>query len=131
VTSIPTILIIEDDPTIADLIQHKLERDGYQTKIATTGDDGLKLVREIAPSVVILDGMLPGMDGLEILRTLKSEEDTKDIAVLMLTARDLEHDVVSGLSLGADDYMTKPFMPNELSVRVKRLLAAKLRLGQN
>ncbi len=130
-TSIPTILIIEDDPTIADLIQHKLERDGYQTKIATTGDDGLKLVREIAPSVVILDGMLPGMDGLEILRTLKSEEDTKDIAVLMLTARDLEHDVVSGLSLGADDYMTKPFMPNELSVRVKRLLAAKLRLGQN
>lgn len=123
-TDASTILIIEDDSLIAELIQHKLNHDGHRTRLVSSGDEALSLVHEVKPDIVILDGMLPGMDGLEVLRILKEQDGTKDIPVLMLTSRALEQDVVGGFSFGADDYMTKPFMPNELSVRVKRLLGA-------
>lgn len=116
------VLIIEDDRLVADLIAHRPDRDAYNIQSISNGDDAINSVRSFKPHLVVLDGLLPGMDGFEVLPALKSDSETKNVAVLMLTARDLEEDIVGGLDLGADDYMVKPFMPDELSSRVKRLL---------
>lgn len=116
------ILIIEDEEAIAELITESLKRQGYQVLIAYDGDQGLDLALETLPDLLILDLMLPKLDGWEICRRLKEERNTRDILILMLTARRDELDVIKGLELGADDYVSKPFSLSELSARIKALL---------
>jgi two-component system phosphate regulon response regulator PhoB/two-component system alkaline phosphatase synthesis response regulator PhoP len=116
------ILIIEDEEAIAELIAESLKRQGYQVLIAHDGDQGLDLAFETLPDLLILDLMLPKLDGWEICRRLKEERNTRDILILMLTARRDERDVIEGLELGADDYVSKPFSLSELSARIKALL---------
>ncbi|MHB8124998.1 MAG: response regulator transcription factor [Desulfitobacteriaceae bacterium] len=110
------ILIIEDDSSIAELQKDYLEVAGFDVRVCTDGLEGLKVLKENECNLLILDIMLPGIDGLEILRSMK---DDKDIPVLLVSAKKEEIDKIKGLSLGADDYMTKPFSPGELVARVK------------
>jgi len=113
------ILIVDDEPTIVNTVQAYLEREGYTVYTAVDGFAALKAARAFQPDLVVLDIMLPGMDGIEVLRRLGQESD---VYVLMLTARADETDKVVGLSVGADDYLTKPFSPRELVARVKAIL---------
>lgn len=117
-----TILIIEDEKNILELLKYNLEQEGYSVQTATRGDQGLELVRKTKPELLILDLMLPGMDGIEICKLLKQSEKTSSIPIIMLTAKSQESDKVVGLELGADDYVTKPFSPRELAARVKAVL---------
>ena len=117
-----TILVIEDDADIRNLLHFNLEKEGFTSIEAGDGVTGLAMAREQKPSLVLLDLMLPGMDGFEVCRRLGSSPDTAEIPVLMLTARGEEMDRVVGLSLGADDYVVKPFSPRELVARVKAVL---------
>lgn len=116
------VLIVEDEPSIADLVSQTLRRNGFETRIATDGDDGLMLIYELKPDVVILDLMLPKMDGWEVCRRVKNDRAVAKTPILMLTARRSERDAVEGLELGADDYVRKPFSCDELVARVKSLL---------
>lgn len=119
------ILVIEDEDDIRELIRFHLERDGYQVTTAPSGEDGLAKARAAAPQLVLLDLMLPGLDGLDVCRLLKNEQPTSQVPIVMLTAKDAESDVVSGLELGADDYITKPFSPRVVLARVKAVLRRK------
>jgi DNA-binding response OmpR family regulator len=119
---VPRILVVEDSQDIADLIGHYLQGAGYLTTMAANGSDGLRLARATPPDAVILDLMLPGMDGLQVCQALRGEPATAAIPIIMLTARGEESDRVRGLELGADDYVTKPFSPKELVARVSALL---------
>jgi DNA-binding response OmpR family regulator len=114
-----TVLIIEDDSHTADIVQLYLNRDGH--KVIATGDgaEGLKLARKIGPDLIVLDIMLPHVDGIEICRTLRLESN---VAIVMLTARVEENDRLAGLDNGADDYVTKPFSPKELAARIRAVL---------
>lgn len=123
------ILVVEDDCDIGQLIVHYLERAGHQATLVVNGTDGLAQVRQRKPDVVVLDLMLPGMDGLEVCRAIRGEADTADVPIIMLTARAEEADRVSGLELGADDYITKPFSPKELVARVNAQLRRRQRGG--
>jgi DNA-binding response OmpR family regulator len=114
-----TILLIEDEDEIADLLKLYFEREGFRLMHAETGEAGLDRLRDGDPRVVLLDVGLPGMDGIEVCRRIRS---TSDVPVIMLTARDSEVDKIVGLELGADDYVTKPFSPRELVARVKAVL---------
>ncbi len=114
-----TILIIDDEQRIIDLARMYLEQDGYTVKSATDGAIGYKQIVESEPSLVVLDLMLPGMDGLEICRKVRGQSD---VPIIMLTARSDDIDKIVGLELGADDYLTKPFNPRELLARVKAIL---------
>jgi DNA-binding response OmpR family regulator len=116
------ILIAEDDHDIAELISHYLTKAGWSAHVAPTGDKALAYVRNHEVDVVILDLMLPGMSGFDVCQALRSERATADLPVLMLTARTEEHDRVKGLELGADDYISKPFSPNELVARVRAVV---------
>ncbi len=116
------ILVVEDEQNIAQAIQYNLEKEGYRVSRAGDGAQGLKLVQTQLPSLVVLDLMLPQIDGLEICRLLKREEKTKNIPILMVTAKSQETDKVVGLELGADDYLSKPFSMRELIARVKAIL---------
>lgn len=116
------ILIIEDSEDVADLIAFNLERKGWRTTIVHSGEEGVRLIRESRPDMVILDIMLPGMDGLEVYRTMKQNEAMANIPTLFLSARVGLEDRLQGLQLGADDYMTKPFSPKELVLRVGNIL---------
>lgn len=116
------ILVIEDDPDIRELLVYALGKEGYQTEQAASGEAGLKLAKQAKPDLIILDIMLPGIDGLEVLRKLKHEPRLRPIPVLIASARGEEADVVSGLELGADDYVTKPFSPRVLVARVRTAL---------
>ncbi|MBI3152864.1 MAG: response regulator transcription factor [Chloroflexi bacterium] len=117
------ILVIDDEPSIVNLVQAYLKPEGYEVFTANDGPSGLKAARAFKPDLIILDVMLPGMDGLELLSKLRRESE---VYVIMLTARTEETDKIVGLSVGADDYVTKPFSPRELVARVK---AALRRLG--
>ncbi len=117
-----TIVIVEDEPDIMDVIEHNLEREGYLVISAEDGESGLAKIRSEKPDLVILDLMLPGVDGLDICRELKEDPVTRSILIIMLTAKGEESDIVLGLGLGADDYVTKPFSPKELMARVKAVL---------
>jgi DNA-binding response OmpR family regulator len=119
---VPRILVVEDSQDIADLIAHYLQGAGYLTTMAANGSDGLRLARATPPDAVILDLMLPGMDGLQVCQALRGEPSTAAIPIIMLTARGEESDRIRGLELGADDYVTKPFSPKELVARVSALL---------
>ncbi len=117
------ILMVEDDEDIADLVALNLERQGWKTTLVHNGTEGLARIRELLPDLVILDIMLPGMDGLDIYRAMKESKLTAGIPSLFLTARAQLEDRLEGLQLGADDYMTKPFSPKELVLRVKNILS--------
>jgi DNA-binding response OmpR family regulator len=116
------ILIVEDDRDIADLLQRYLTRAGHTTDALGDGNEALAFVRSRVPDLVILDLMLPGLDGLEVCRALRRGTDTRGLPIIMLTARSEESDRIVGLELGADDYVTKPFSPSELVARVGALL---------
>jgi two-component system phosphate regulon response regulator PhoB len=116
------ILVIEDEADILEVVQYNLTREGYRVAATRDGEQGLALARRDAPDLVILDLMLPGLDGLEVCRRMQSDPLTASIPVIMVTAKSEESDVVLGLQLGADDYVTKPFSPKELSARVKAVL---------
>ena len=111
-----TILVVEDEMAIADILLFNLQREGYRTLVANDGPEGLRLALTGAPDLVLLDVMLPGMDGFEVCRKVR---ETSQVPILMLTAREEEADKVMGLELGADDYITKPFSMRELMARVK------------
>jgi two-component system alkaline phosphatase synthesis response regulator PhoP len=113
------ILVVDDEPGIVSTVRAFLEREGYVVQTAADGPSALQLARTFAPDLIILDIMLPGMDGLEVLRRLRQESEAY---VLMLTARSDETDKLIGLTVGADDYLTKPFSPRELVARVKAIL---------
>ena len=116
------ILVVDDEPDIVALIVYHLAKAGYRVSTAATGPDGLEAARRERPALVILDLMLPGFSGYDVLEQLRAAEPTKDVGVLMLTARVEEPDRVRGLALGADDYLTKPFSPQELVLRVGAIL---------
>ena len=118
----PRILIIEDEPDIRELLQYALEREGFEVTLASDGSAGLQMVRKQAPDLLLLDLMLPGLDGLEICRRLKGDPTTRAIPVVMVTAKGDEADIVLGLGLGADDYVPKPFSPKEVVARVRAVM---------
>ena len=117
-----TILLIEDEKNILELVKYNLEREGFRVLTATKGNTGLETALREKPALVILDLMLPEMNGLEICKTLKQNEKTRRTPIIMLTAKGTESDKVVGLELGADDYITKPFSPRELVARIKAVL---------
>jgi phosphate regulon transcriptional regulator PhoB len=117
-----TILIVEDEVDIADLVKYHLEREGFATRTLSDGKHALELIVRDHPDLIILDLMLPGMDGLELCRRLRSQAATQAIPIIMLTARAEEVDRIVGLEIGADDYVPKPFSPRELVARVKAVL---------
>ena len=116
------ILVVDDEPDVLELVVYHLEKEAYRVDVADTGDKALKMARENLPSLLVLDLMLPGINGLEICRLLKRDPKTRDIPILMLTARAAEENRIKGLELGAHDYVTKPFSPRELVLRIKNLL---------
>src|SRR2546421_710226 len=116
------ILIVEDDPDIAELVARYLEKAAFETDRAASGRDALQMIAVNPPALVVLDLMLPHVDGLEICRRLRSDQKTAAIPLIMLTARAEESDRIVGLELGADDYLAKPFSPNELVARVRAVL---------
>ena len=116
------IVLAEDEPQIARLIEFKLKKEGYSVTWKENGEEALKAIKADKPDLILLDIMMPVMDGYEVLRRLKEDENLTDIPVIMLTARAQEKDVVKGIDLGAEDYITKPFHPAELLARVKRIL---------
>ena len=116
------VLVVEDEPDIVALVAFHLAKAGYRVSTAATGTDALQVARQEPPSLIVLDLMLPGLSGFDVLEQLRADESTRDIAVLMLTARREEPDRIRGLSLGADDYLTKPFSPQELVLRVAAIL---------
>ena len=118
----PTVLIVDDDPNVVALTRLYLERDGYRVLAAADGARGLALARQERPHLVVLDVMLPRLNGLDVCRALRREPDTQSMPIIMLTARVEEEDRLAGLDLGADDYVTKPFSPRELAARVRAVL---------
>jgi len=116
------ILIVEDEKDIVKMLDYNLKREGYRTISCYNGETALDLVAIQHPDIIILDLMLPGMDGLEVCKTLKKEEKSARIPIIMLTAKTQEADKIVGLELGADDYITKPFSPRELVARIKAVL---------
>lgn len=121
-----SILIIEDDPDIVELLQYNLEKEGFPVRTAGDGETGLQAARRYKPGMILLDLMMPGMDGLEVCQHLKRDPSTSSIPLMMITAKSQESDVVAGLELGADDFLSKPFSPREVVARVR----AVLRRGQ-
>jgi len=123
------ILLVEDDPDIVEVVRYNLGRDGYKIAVARNGEQGLQEATRNKPDLVLLDLMLPGLNGLEVCRKLRGQRATADVPVIMLTARSEESDVVVGLEMGADDYIAKPFSPRELVARVKAVLRRAERRG--
>jgi two-component system alkaline phosphatase synthesis response regulator PhoP len=116
------ILVVEDNPDILELVAYNLEAQGYEVTRAMTGENGLSQAARVLPDLVILDIMLPGINGLDVCRKLKQNEATRGIPVILLTAKSEDADIISGLELGADDYITKPFSPKVLIARVRAIL---------
>jgi DNA-binding response OmpR family regulator len=118
-----TILVADDDPLILDLLEHRLMRRGYRTVLARDGREALERVAQFRPDAIVLDAMMPAIDGYEVLRRLREDDATATTPVVMLTARRQEQDIVGALELGANDFIIKPFIPEELLSRLARLLA--------
>ena len=119
------ILVIDDEEDILDLVEYNLKQNGYKVSCIATGEEVLGAVGSFNPDLILLDLMLPGVDGFDVCKDLKSQPETKDIPVIMLTAKSEDIDVVTGLELGADDYITKPFSPRILVARVRAILRKK------
>ncbi|MBL8012523.1 MAG: response regulator, partial [Candidatus Omnitrophica bacterium] len=124
------IVVIEDDRDIHELITYNLKNEGYQVISAYDGEQGLFVAQKERPDLVVLDLMLPKMEGLEICRVLKNSTDTKAISIVMLTAKGDESDVIVGLQMGADDYLTKPFSVKVLLARIKAVIRRGLLSGE-
>ena len=116
------IIVVEDEPDLVDVVTYNLKREGYLVLAAQRGDEGLNLIRSERPDLVLLDLMLPGMDGLSICRQMKSDSSLSEIPIIIASAKGEESDVVIGLEMGADDYLAKPFSPRELLARIKAVL---------
>jgi two-component system alkaline phosphatase synthesis response regulator PhoP len=121
------ILVVDDEEDILELLRFNLSREGCQVFCASSGEEALRLVQSEIPDLIVLDLMLPGIDGLEVTRWLKSDPNTKHLPIVMLTAKGEEADIVTGLELGADDYVTKPFSPRILVARVRAVLRRKVK----
>jgi two-component system phosphate regulon response regulator PhoB len=119
------LLIVEDETDILHLLQFNFQREGFETHTARDGNEALRLAQERRPDLIVLDLLLPGKDGLEVCKTLKSREDSRNTPIIMLTAKGEEQDRITGFELGADDYVVKPFSPKELILRVKAVLRRK------
>ena len=117
-----TILIVEDEKDIVKMLEYNLKKEGFKTLSVRNGEDAICSARTEQPDLIILDLMLPGIDGLEVCKTLKADDKTRSTPVIMLTAKSQESDKIVGLELGADDYVTKPFSPRELIARIKAIL---------
>lgn len=124
------ILVVDDEEPIVELVKFNLEKEGHQVLAAYDGNAALEMAEAEHPDVIVLDVMLPGRDGFEVCRLLRSREATANVPVIMLTAKDEEFDKVLGLELGADDYVTKPFSPRELAARVKACLRRRSAASQ-
>lgn len=118
----PRVLVVDDEADIVALVVYHLAKSGFRVSSASSGPEAVAIARHERPALVVLDLMLPGMSGFDVLRDLRQDPATRDVAVLMLTARKDETDRIRGLSLGADDYLTKPFSPQELVLRVQAIL---------
>lgn len=118
----PKIVIIEDEVDILEVINYNLSKEGFDVYSALEGEEGLALIKKEVPNLVLLDLMLPGLDGIEICRKLKTDYSTRSIPIIMVTAKGEESDIVLGLGMGADDYMVKPFRPRELMARIRSVL---------
>ena len=116
------IFIVEDEPDILDVISYSLNREGFQIESSLDGAESIELIQQFKPDLILLDLMLPGMGGLDVCRHLKNDELSKHIPIIMVTAKGEESDIVLGLGLGADDYISKPFSPRELIARIKSVL---------
>lgn len=125
------LILIEDEQDIADLLVYNLEREGYQVTAFRDGREGFDAITRIGPDLILLDLMLPGMDGIEICRALRADPRTAGTGIIMVTAKGEESDMVLGLGIGADDYITKPFSPREVIARVKAVLRRNRRSGGN
>jgi two-component system phosphate regulon response regulator PhoB len=121
-TGRPCVLLVEDEPAQREILRYNLSSEGYDVTMAENGDDALLLAVEVTPDLVLLDWMLPGVSGIEVLRQLKSRRQTSDIPIIMLSARSEEVDRVRGLETGADDYMIKPYSVSELMARIRTQL---------
>jgi two-component system alkaline phosphatase synthesis response regulator PhoP len=119
------ILVVDDEEDILELLKFNLSREGYQVSCAASGEEALSQIRSKTPDLMVLDLMLPGTDGLEVTKSLKEDPETRNIPIVMLTAKGEEADIVTGLELGADDYITKPFSPRVLVARVRAVLRRK------
>jgi len=121
------VLVAEDSSTVRRLVTARLKADGYEVAEAADGEEALRLAREGVPDLLVLDKVMPKLDGFEVIRALRDDPRTSQIPIVMLTERTSEEDVLGGLSLGVEDYMPKPFSPHELSARVKRALLRSAR----
>jgi len=119
------ILVVDDEEDIRELLQYNLEREGFLVNLAGSGEQAVKKASEFDPELILLDLMLPGIDGLDVAKKLKMNPDTANISIIMLTAKGDETDIVTGLELGADDYITKPFSPKVVLARIKAVLRRK------
>ena len=119
------ILVVDDEEDILELLRFNLTREGYDVSVAASGEQAIDIARKALPHLIVLDLMLPGMDGLEVTKALKNDSETGGIPIVMLTAKGEEADIVTGLELGADDYVTKPFSPRILVARVRAVLRRK------
>lgn len=117
-----SVLVIEDDPDILDLVQYNLEREGYKVHTCSDGELGLQQALLLKPQLILLDLMLPGLDGLSVCKKLRAAPDLENTPIVMLTARGEESDIIVGLEMGADDYVIKPFSPKELVARMRAVL---------
>ncbi|MCX6833102.1 MAG: response regulator transcription factor [candidate division Zixibacteria bacterium] len=120
-----SILVVEDEEDILELVKYNLAKEGYRVSGATSGEVGLKTARSSLPDLIVLDLMLPGIDGLEVCKILKNDSKTQHIPVIMLTAKSEDSDIITGLEIGADDYLAKPFTPKVLIARVRTVLRRK------
>lgn len=120
------ILVVEDESDLQELIKFNLIKEGYRVDCASSGQEALNKVRESQPNLIVLDILLPGIDGLEVCRTLKNNPETSQIPIIMVTAKAEESDIITGLEMGADDYLTKPFSPKVLVARIRALLRRKV-----
>lgn len=123
------ILVVDDEADILELLQYNLAREGYSVTTTTSGEEALKRAKEKVPHLIVLDLMLPGIDGLEVMKRLKEHDDLTCVPVVMLTAKGEESDVVAGLELGADDYIVKPFSPRILTARIRAVLRRRQQAG--
>jgi DNA-binding response OmpR family regulator len=123
-TTTKTILVCDDDELLVDLLDYRLTGRGFEVLIARNGGQALTIASERTPDAIVLDAMMPVLDGHQVLRRLRADPATSTIPVIMLTSRKLERDIVGALELGANDYLVKPFIPEELMSRLSRLLAA-------
>lgn len=121
------VLVVDDEEDLLELVRHHLEREGYRTACVSSGEEALEAARASLPDLIVLDLLLPGIDGLEVCRRVKADPELAGVPVVMLTAKGEEADIVAGLELGADDYVTKPFSPRVLMARIRAVLRRKTR----